>query len=220
MDISPMPTPTGRTSVRRRSERGAYDRAQIDAILDEALICHAGFLSEGQPVVIPTIFARQGDRVVMHGSTASRMMKALAGGADVCVTVTLLDGLVLARSAFHHSMNYRSVVLFGRCVEIADPAEKSEALRTISEHLIPGRWQEVRPPSPQELKATQVVALPITEASAKLRTGPPIDDKEDLGIDVWAGVLPLALLPGDPVPDGDMRRGVPGYVTRYSRRRT
>lgn len=213
-----MATPTTRTSVRRRPERGAYDRTQIDGILDEGLICHAGFLDGGCPVVIPMGFARRGDHLLMHGSTASRMMRLLAAGAEVCVTVTLLDGLVLARSAFHHSMNYRSVVVFGRCTEIVDPESKTEALRAISEHLVPGRWAEVRPPSAQELKATRVLALPINEASAKIRKGGPIDDQEDMALVVWAGVLPLALVPGDPVPDGEVPRAVPHYITGYTRR--
>jgi uncharacterized protein len=210
-----MLTRTDRSTVRRLPERGSYDREQIDAILDEALVCHVGFVSEGKPVVIPTAFGRRGDQVLFHGSAASRMMKTLAGGAEACLTATLLDGLVLARSAFHHSMNYRSVVLFGQCVEIAEPEAKNEALRAISEHLIPGRWAEVRPPSAQELKATRVLALPIGEGSAKIRTGPPRDDEEDMALDVWAGVLPLSLRPGDPVADGTPRAGIPEYLVRY-----
>jgi nitroimidazol reductase NimA-like FMN-containing flavoprotein (pyridoxamine 5'-phosphate oxidase superfamily) len=187
---------TSRTTLRRIPQNAAYDRGTINAILDEGLICHIGFVADGLPYVIPTSYARAGEKLYIHGSAASRMTVALAGGVDVCVTVTLLDGLVLARSAFNHSMNYRSVVIFGKATAVEDHAEKLEALRLFSEHIMPGRWRELRDPKPLELKATLVLSLPIIEASAKVRTGPPTDDEEDLSASVWAGVLPLALRKG------------------------
>ena len=214
------PPPSPRAQVRRLPERGAYDRQTIDAILDEGLVCHVGLSSEGQPFVLPMNFGRDGDRLLLHGSAASRLMRGLAAGSPACFTVTLLDGLVLARSAFHHSMNFRSVVLFGRATPIEDPAGKTAALRVISEHLLPGRWDAVRLPNVRELAATTVVEVPIEEASAKIRTGPPRDDPEDLAWPVWAGVLPLALLPGEPVSDG-AGSGVdaPPHVRDWPRRR-
>ena len=195
------PPPSQRAQVRRLPDRAAYDRETIHAILDEGLVCHVGFVSEGQPHVIPMSYGRDGDRLLLHGSAASRLMRGLEAGWPVCLTVTLLDGLVLARSAFHHSLNFRSVVMFGRATPVDDPAAKSAALRAISEHVIPGRWEEVRPPNARELAATAVLEVPIEEASAKIRTGPPRDDLEDLSLPVWAGVLPLETIPGEPMPD-------------------
>lgn len=192
---------TSRTRLKRLPKRGNYDRETINAILDEAIICHVGFVVDGQPYVIPTGYARVGDDLYIHGSAASRMLRELAEGVDVCVTVTLLDGLVLARSAFHHSMNYRSVVILGKATLVTDADEKYSALKALTEHFVPGRWPEVRWPNELELKATSVLKLPIAEASAKIRTGPPIDDDEDYAMDVWAGVLPLSLTPGEPIPD-------------------
>lgn len=192
---------TDRTTLKRLPKRGVYERELIYSILDEAFICHVGFAVEGQPFVIPTGFGRVDDRLYIHGSQLSRMLRTLAGGLDVCITVTLLDGLVLARSAFHHSMNYRSVVVFGRASMVDDGDAKLAALRAFSEHVISGRWDEVREPTDQELKATAVLSLPLEEASAKVRTGPPVDDEEDYDLPVWAGVLPLSLVAGAPVPD-------------------
>ncbi len=192
---------TPRTKLRRLPKRGAHDRATIDAILDEALISHVGFVHDGRPAVIPTLHARIGDEVVIHGSAASRMLRALATGIDVCLTATLIDGLVLARSAFHHSVNYRSVVLYGQAHLLTEPDEKEQALEAFTERLLPGRWADVRWPTRKELKATTVLKLPIAEGSAKVRTGPPIDDEPDYALDVWAGVVPLSLVKGEPVPD-------------------
>jgi nitroimidazol reductase NimA-like FMN-containing flavoprotein (pyridoxamine 5'-phosphate oxidase superfamily) len=199
--------------------RGAYDRETVEAILDEGLICHVGFVYEGSPFVIPTGYGRDGERLLIHGSSASRMLRALAAGAEACLTVTLVDGLVLARSAFHHSMNYRSVVVLGKGTPIEEPEAKMEALRLISERLVPGRWDDVRLPTQQEMKATAVIAFSITEASAKVRVGPPKDDEEDYALPVWAGVLPLALTAGAPVADEANLAGlaVPGYVAGYRR---
>jgi nitroimidazol reductase NimA-like FMN-containing flavoprotein (pyridoxamine 5'-phosphate oxidase superfamily) len=199
---------TARTRVKRIPKRGNYERATIDAILDEAIICHVGFAVDGQPYVIPTGYARVDDVVYIHGSAASRMLRTLADGVDVCVTVTLLDGLVLARSAFHHSMNYRSVVMLGRAELVTDAGEKNRALGALTEHFVPGRWKEVRLPTPKELKATSVLKLRIEEASAKIRTGPPVDDEEDYALDVWAGVVPLSLAAGEPVADVRLRDGI------------
>ena len=213
-----MNTPTtGRTKVRRHPERGHYDRGAIDAILDEALICHVGFVVEGQPYVIPTIHARLGDRVYLHGSAASRMLGTLRGGVPVCLTVTLLDGLVLARSGFNHSMNYRSVVVLGTATEVTDEAEKLAGLEAIVEHVVPGRWADARRPTETEMRSTRVLQMPLDEASAKIRTGPPKDDADDLGLDVWAGVIPLRLVPGVPIPDPALAAGaaVPAYVRSY-----
>ena len=187
--------------MRREPQRGRYDRETIDAILDEALVCHLGFVHDGHPHVIPTLFARIGDEVFVHGSAASRMLRTLAGGVDACLTVTLVDGLVLARSVFNHSVNYRSVVLYGQAHLISEPAEKEQALEAFTERMLPGRWADVRWPTRKELKATTVLKLPIDEGSAKVRTGPPIDDEEDYALDVWAGVVPLSLVRGEPVPD-------------------
>jgi hypothetical protein len=194
---------TERTRLRRLPARGSFERATVDAILDEALVCHVGFVHEGQPFVVPTTFARVGDALYVHGSAASRMLRDLREGIPVCVTVTLLDGLVLARSAFHHSMNYRSVVILGMAAEVTDEAERLSALEAIVEHVMPGRWEQVRPPSPQELRATMVLRLPIVEASAKIRTGGPLDDADDMGWPCWAGHVPLRLTALEPVPDGE-----------------
>lgn len=212
---------TDRTTVRRLPKRGAYDRETINAILDEAFICHVGFVVDGQPYVIPTGFARIGDDVYIHGSSASRMLKNLSKGIDVCVTVTLIDGLVLARSAFHHSINYRSVVILGKAEMVTEPDEKNKALEAFTEHVVPGRWAEVRGPTELELKATAVQRLPITEASAKIRTGDPVDNDEDYSMDVWAGVLPLKLTPGTPIADAKLTAAIeiPEYVTSYTRKR-
>jgi len=200
-------TPTPRTTLKRLPRRGVFDRAAVHAILDEGLVCHVGFVMDGQPFVIPTIYARIGDRLYVHGSAASRMLRSLAGGVEVCVTVTLVDGLVLARSAFHHSMNYRSVVVLGRATLVEDAAEKRAALEAVVEHVVPGRTAAVREPSEKELLATSVLGLDLVEVSAKVRTGPPIDEEEDLGRGCWAGVLPLSLVTGTPLPDPLMPAG-------------
>jgi nitroimidazol reductase NimA-like FMN-containing flavoprotein (pyridoxamine 5'-phosphate oxidase superfamily) len=192
---------TEKTKVRRLSSRGAYDTETIYAILDEALICHVGFAVDGQPFVIPTIHWRDGDTLYLHGSAASRMLRTLRGGVDACVTVTLLDGLVMARSAFHHSMNYRSVVVFGKAREVAEREEKLRALERLVEHIAPGRSAEVRGPSESELRQTLVLALPLHEASAKIRTGPPVDDVDDYKLPVWAGVVPMRMVRGEAIED-------------------
>jgi uncharacterized protein len=194
-------SPSERTRVRRAPERGAYDREQIDTILDAGLVCHLGFVHDGHPFVIPTLYGRVGDEVYVHGSSASRMLRRLGDGVDACLTVTLVDGLVLARSIFHHSINYRSVVVLGRAVEVGDSGEKLRALESFGERILPGRWAEVRPPTRQELKATSILRLPLDEASAKLRAGPPKDEEEDYDLRVWAGVIPLALRAGKPQAD-------------------
>ena len=214
--------PTERTTLKRLPKRGEYDRKHVYAILDEAFICHVGFVVEGRPVVIPTGYGRMNDVLYIHGSAASRMLRTLSDGIDVCVTVTLIDGLVLARSAFHHSFNYRSVVVFGKARVVTDKAEKMAALRAFTEHVIAERWDDVREPNESELKATTVLALPLVEASAKIRTGPPIDDEEDHALPVWAGVLPLRLKTGEPVDDERLRPGlvVPRYVREYRRANT
>ena len=195
------PLKTPRTKLRRLPQRGAHDRTTIDPILDEALISHVGFVHDGRPAVIPTLHARLGDEVLIHGSAASRMLRALATGVDLCLTATLIDGLVLARSAFHHSVNYRSVVLYGTARLLTEPDEKEAALEAFTERLLPGRWADVRWPTRKELKATTVLVLPIEGGSAKVRTGPPIDDEPDYALDVWAGVVPITLTRGEPVPD-------------------
>jgi hypothetical protein len=214
-------TPTERTQVRRLPKRAVYDREMVYRILDEGLVCHIAFVAEGKPVVIPIGYGRKGDTLYVHGSPASRMLRALGKGADVCVTVTLVDGLVLARSAFHHSMNYRSVVIFGKATLLEDRAGKWEALQAFTEHVAPGRWQEVRQPSEKELQSTTVLAIPLNEVSAKVRTGPPLDDEEDYALSVWAGVLPLELTPATPIPDNRLPEeiGLPDYVQTYSRKR-
>ncbi|MDQ3042907.1 MAG: pyridoxamine 5'-phosphate oxidase family protein [Acidobacteriota bacterium] len=212
---------TDRTKLKRLPKRGAFDRETIYRILDEAFICHVGFMVHEQPFVIPTGFARVGDNLLIHGSAASRMLRALTQEIEVCVTVTLIDGLVLARSAFHHSMNYRSVIILGKAKMVNDEREKSDALFALSEHIIPNRWAEVRPPTKQELKVTLVLSLPITEASAKIRTGNPIDDDEDYALDVWAGVIPLQLAALPPVSDSRSRKDIetPAYAQNYTRQK-
>lgn len=190
-----------RTKVKRIPKRGHYDRETINAILDEAIICHVGFVVDGQPYVIPTGFARVEDVIYIHGSAASRMLRELSKGVDVCVTVTLLDGLVLARSAFHHSMNYRSVVILGKAELVTVQTEKIAALEALTDHFVPDRWKDVRPPTELEMKATSVLRLPLTETSAKIRSGPPVDDEADYALDVWAGVIPISLKHGEPIQD-------------------
>ena len=211
---------TGNTKVRRLPKRGSYEVETIYKILDEGFIAHVGFIgADGQTFVIPTGYARRGGELLIHGSSASRMMRALSEEIEVCVTVTLIDGLVLARSAFHHSMNYRSVVAFGAAKIIKDENEKTEALRLFSEHIVPGRWREVRLPTTNELKATTVLSLPLTEASAKIRAGNPVDDAEDYALDVWAGVIPLEIKAGEPLLDPLMSREIvqPDYIINYCR---
>ncbi|MCU1350371.1 MAG: flavin-nucleotide-binding protein [Acidobacteria bacterium] len=210
---------TERTTVKRLARRGAYDRDTIEAIIDEALLCHVGFNVDGKPVVIPTIHTRVGDQLYFHGSAASRMLRTLKNGIEACVTVTLLDGLVLARSAFHHSMNYRSAVVFGTAREVTDREEKLRVLDALVEHVCRGRSVDVRAPNESELRQTLVLALPIEEASAKIRTGGPVDDEEDYALGMWAGVLPLALVPGEAIADERLAGGVavPEYVRSYRR---
>lgn len=212
---------SARTRVVREPQRAVYDRAAAYAILDEAFICHVGFAVDGQPFVIPTSFGRSGDNLYIHGSAASRMLRNLDEGIAVCVTVTLLDGLVLARSIFNHSMNYRSVVVLGVARAVTDPAEKLEALRLLSEHILPGRWVESRQPNEKELKATLVMRLPIEEFSGKVREGDPIDDEEDYTFPTWAGVIPLEMVAGAPVKDPrlDEKTVVPEYARKYSRKK-
>src|SRR6266851_1576703 len=212
-------TQTARTTLKRLPQRGAFDRESINQILDEGFICHVGFAVDGQPFIIPTGFARAGDRLFIHGSQASRMLRTLGQGIEVCLTVTLIDGLVLARSAFHHSMNYRSVVVFGRATVVEEREEKFAALRALSEHMIPGRWDDVRAPNERELHLTTVLSLPLDEASAKVRTGPPLDDEEDYETDVWAGVIPLRLIGEAPLDDPRLPAEIaaPDYARRYER---
>jgi uncharacterized protein len=216
-------TPTPRTKVRRLSKRAVYDKAQVHKVLDEGFVCHIGFAVESQPegplgqpdrptiqpFVIPTLYARAGETLYFHGSGASRMLKTLAQGVDVCVTVTLVDAYVLARSAFHHSMNYRSVTVLGRARAVDDPAEKLTALRVITDHIVPGRWDEVRGPNELEMKQTLVLALALEEVSAKVRVGPPADDEEDYALPIWAGVVPIHTQLGEPVGDGRVLPDVP-----------
>jgi nitroimidazol reductase NimA-like FMN-containing flavoprotein (pyridoxamine 5'-phosphate oxidase superfamily) len=215
--MSDVTNSTERSTVKRLPARGVYDRAVINQILDAGLVCHLGFVVDGQPFVIPTTYVRVGETVYVHGSPASRMLQALERGVAACVTVTLVDGLVLARSAFHHSINYRSVVVFGTGSLVSDPQEKLAVLKALTDHLIPGRWDEIRQPSAQELKRTLVVAIPIDEASAKIRVGPPLDDAEDYELEVWAGVVPLSLAAGAPVPDPRLAPHIspPGYAESY-----
>ncbi len=217
---SPAKPASERVRLRRKRERGSHDRAVIDAILDEALIAHLGITGEdGQPLVIPTLHARRGDVVYLHGSVAGRTLRALAAGAPVCLTVSLIDGLVLARSAMHHSANYRSVMLLGTARSVQARAEKLAAFEAIVEHIVPERWRDVRAPTDNELRATAVLALGIDEASAKVRTGPPLDDEEDYALDAWSGVIPLAMGALAPEPDPRLRAGigVPAYVSGYRR---
>jgi nitroimidazol reductase NimA-like FMN-containing flavoprotein (pyridoxamine 5'-phosphate oxidase superfamily) len=202
-------TPTGRTQVRRLPKRAVYDRTQVHAILDEGYICHVGFVLDGQPFVIPTGYARSGEQIYIHGSAASRMLRTAGEGVDVCVTVTLVDGFVLARSVFHHSMNYRSVVVLGRARLVTDVEEKRKALRCFTNHIVANRWEEARQPTEQELKATSVLALPLDEVSAKVRSGPPVDDEEDYSLPLWAGVVPIQARLGTPLPDERLPSTIP-----------
>ncbi len=210
---------TEKTKLKRLPKRGSFDRETIYRILDEGFVCHIGFTVDEQTFVIPTGYARTGDNLIIHGSSASRMMRAMAWEIPVCVTVTLLDGLVLARSAFHHSMNYRSVVIFGKAKIVKETSEKTEALRALTDHIVRGRWNDVRPPTENELKATTVLTLPLEEASAKIRSGNPVDDEDDYDLNVWAGVVPLSTNAGAPVNDSRLKNGiaVPEYVSDYKR---
>ncbi len=213
-----MTAPDERVEVQRHADRGAYDRLVVHQILDEALYCTVGFIHDGRPMVIPTIHVRVGDRLVLHGSPASRMLRTLKAGAEAAIAVTLLDGLVLARSVFNHSMNYRSVVLIGKAEPIDDPAEKLEAMRVFTEKILPGRWGDARTPNDKEFKGTLMLGIPIDAASAKIRSGPPSDDEEDLGLGVWAGVIPFVTAAGIPVPAPDLDPAIPypEYLrTRY-----
>jgi uncharacterized protein len=202
---------SARTKVRRQPDQGRYDRSTINAILDAGLVCHVGFVEDGMPIVIPMLYAREGDTIFMHGSTASRLTKSLASGVDACLNVTLIDGLVLARSAFNASMNYRSVVIFGKAAAVEDPSEKTRALHLFSDHIMPGRWNDIRPPKNTELAATRVLRLQIEEGSAKIRAGPPKDNEEDLTLAVWAGVVPLALRRGA-IESDTQAIAIPSYV--------
>lgn len=210
-------TQTKRTQLRRMPARGSHDSETIHRILDTGFLASVGFCKDGQPFVIPTLYGRKGDKLYLHGSAASRLLGELEAGLPASVSVTLVDGLVLARSAFHHSMNYRSVVAFGKARSIKEPEQKIEALRIISEHLVPGRWKSVRGPSEQELRATKVLEFPIDEASAKVRAGPAIDDAEDYGLPAWAGVLPLVMRCAAPIPDERLADGIelPDYLRLY-----
>jgi len=213
--------PTPRTRVVREAQRAVYDRDTIYEILDEAFLCHVGFVanSDAQPYVIPTSYGRDGGVLYIHGSAASRMLRNLGQGVPVCVTVTLLDGLVLARSVFNHSMNYRSVVILGTATLVDDPVEKLAALRALSEHILPHRWDDSRFPNEKELKQTSVLRIPINEFSAKVRVGPPVDDEEDYSFPTWAGVLPLEMTVGTPIRDERCEQELPAYVKNYSRKR-
>jgi nitroimidazol reductase NimA-like FMN-containing flavoprotein (pyridoxamine 5'-phosphate oxidase superfamily) len=213
--------PSARTRVVREADRAVYDREATYRILDEGFVCHVGFVAGGQPFVIPTSYGREGDSLYIHGSAASRMLHQIKDGAAVCVTVTLLDGLVLARSVFNHSMNYRSVVVLGKGVLVEDAAEKLAALRALSEHILPGRWDDSRQPNERELKATSVLRVPIEEFSAKVRTGPPVDDAADYSFPTWAGVVPLEMKAGAPINDARLLPGIsaPEYTQTYSRNR-
>ncbi len=216
---SSSPTPTARTRVLREPQRAVYDRDTVNHILDEAFLCHVGFVVDGQPFVIPTSYGRDGDMLYIHGSAASRMLRNLDQGVPVCVTITLLDGLVLARSVFNHSMNYRSVVILGTATMVDDPAEKLAALRALSEHIIPHRWDDARQPNEKELKATSVLRLPINEFSAKVRVGPPVDDEEDYDFPTWAGVIPLEIKVGAAMRDDRCQQDLPAYLKNYSRQK-
>ena len=212
--------PTARTRVVREADRGVYDRETVYRILDEGFLCHVGFVVDGQPFVIPTSYGRKDASLYIHGSAASRMLRQMQDGVAVCVTVTLLDGLVLARSVFNHSMNYRSVVILGKAMLVDDPDEKLAALQTLAEHILPGRWDDTRQPNERELKATSVLRVPIEEFSAKVRSGPPIDDVEDYSFPTWAGVVPLEMIAGAPINDPklDPPRAAPAYAQPYKRK--
>jgi len=215
-----MQMPTARTRVVREPDRAVYDREAVYQILDEGFLCHVGFVADGQPFVIPTSYGREGASLYLHGSAASRMLRQMREGVPVCITVTLLDGLVLARSVFNHSMNYRSVVILGKAALVEDPKEKLAGLRALSEHILPGRWDQARQPSERELKVTSVLRVPIEEFSAKVRTGPPVDDADDYSFPTWAGVIPLEMKAGAPIDDQRLEpgRAVPEYVKNYSRK--
>lgn len=212
---------TKRNRVARLPKRGHYDRATIYPIVDAALVCHVGFVQDGQPFVLPTLHARDGDDMLLHGATTSRMLRYIQEGHPICLTMTLVDGIVLARSVFHHSINYRSAVLFGRGELIDDPAERLSAMERLTERIMPGRWADARPPSAQELKATTMIRVVVESGSAKVRTGPPGDDPEDLELPYWSGVLPLHEVAGDPQHDPTLQPGigVPAYLQEYRRRR-
>jgi uncharacterized protein len=202
-------TPTSRTRVLRHPERAVYDRELVYSILDEGYICHVGFVAGGQPFVIPTAYGRAGDRIYIHGSAASRMLRSLTGGIDVCVTVTLVDGLVVARAAFRNSINYRSVVILGKARLVTEPGEKEQALRCLTNHVQPGRWEQVRPPTEKEMLATSALVLPLEEVSAKVRSGPPLDAEEDYALPVWAGILPLRTTLGEPIAEAHVSPETP-----------
>jgi uncharacterized protein len=215
--MSSNPNPTPRTRIVREPQRAVYDREGVNQILDEAFLCHVGFVADGQPYVIPTSYGRAGNVLYIHGSAASRMLRNLDQGVPVCITVTLLDGLVLARSVFNHSMNYRSVVILATATLVDDPVEKIAALRALSEHILPHRWDDARQPNEKELKATSVLKIPIEEFSAKVRVGPPMDDEEDYSFPTWAGVIPLELAVGEPIRDDRCKKELPAYLKSYSR---
>ena len=219
MSSNPTTTPTPRTRVVREPQRAVYDRDTVNQILDEAFLCHVGFVVDAQPFVIPTSFGRDGDVLYIHGSAASRMLRNLDQGVAVCITVTLLDGLVLARSVFNHSMNYRSVVILGSATLVDDPKEKLAALRALSEHILPHRWDDSRQPNETELKATSVLRLPINEFSAKIRVGPPVDDDEDYSFPTWAGVIPLEMTVGAAIRDDRCEQELPAYLKNYTRKK-
>jgi uncharacterized protein len=216
---SPSFTPTDRSKVRRLPKQGSYERDLIYTILDQGLVCHVGFAIQGQPYVIPTAYARIADHIYIHGSPISRMMRSLSSGIEVCITVTLLDGLVLARSAFHHSMNYRSAIIFGTATVVSELQQKMTALQAFSEHIVPGRWSDVRHPNSSELEATVVLALPLVEASAKVRAGAPTDEREDYSLPIWAGEIPLRLVANSPINDSALSAGIdpPDYASNYLR---
>jgi len=211
--------PSARTRLKRAPERGAYDRQTIDAILDEGLICHVAFATDSRPAMIPTIYARVGDHVYLHGAVANRTLRALADGLEACFCVSHVDGIVIARSAFHHSINYRSVILYGIAELVSDEAERMLALRALVEHVVPERWPDVRAPNEQEMKRTAVLRMTLDEVSAKVRTGPPIDDEDDYALDTWAGVIPVRTAFGAPIQDPRLTSGIdpPPYVAAYAR---
>ena len=213
------PNPTPRTRIVREPQRAVYDRDAVNLILDEAFLCHIGFVADGQAYVIPTSYGRDGDVLYVHGSAASRMLRTLNQGIPICITVTLLDGLVLARSVFNHSMNYRSVVILGTATLVEDPEEKNKALRALSEHILPHRWDDSRQPNERELKATSVLRIPIEEFSAKVRVGPPMDDEEDYSFPTWAGVIPVETAVGAPIREERCQQELPAYLRNYSRKK-
>jgi len=205
-----------KSKVNRKPERGFYDAETINKIIDEALYCHVSFILDDQPFIIPTIHARIDDQLILHGAKASRLLKQISTGNEIAIAVTILDGLVLARSVFHHSMNYRSVIIFGKGVEITDDKQKMIALQAVTDHILPGRWNDARKPNEKELKATSVISVKINEASAKIRTGPPKDEEEDYSLPVWAGVIPFTQKPSKEVDDPILKKGIsiPDYISR------